>query len=103
MKQNGLPSRQVRDLQRDISSAKSATAVVQILRKASISSWHFHWGGDALLRIAKKSTGQTRKEWAMDAAVSKAAVVLRAEVAQFGEAVPKDRSDVDAVLVALDG
>lgn len=92
----------LRELTNEINAAKSATAVVQVVRRCIDTSWDLRWGAPALYQIAKRSTARTRKEWAADPLVKKLADKLRHE-ADTGEVlVGKRPDDLDVLLVALE-
>lgn len=88
-----VSARKIRELQADIASAKSATAVVQLARPALEDFWHAQWGADALLQIAKRSTARTRMEWVSDATVKKIAEKLEADI---------DVDYFDVLLIAME-
>ena len=88
-----VSARKIRELQADIASAKSATAVVQLARPALEDFWHAQWGADALLQIAKRSTARTRMEWVSDATVKKIAEKLEADI---------DVDYFDVMLIAME-
>jgi len=90
-----LHQQKLRDLKREIGSARSATAVVQVVRQNLSSCWDLRWGAEALYQVAKRSTARTRQEWAEDKAVVKLAEKLKEEaVSAHGE--------TDLVLLALE-
>eukprot|EP00928_Gymnodinium_smaydae_P079422 TRINITY_DN63359_c0_g1_i1.p1 TRINITY_DN63359_c0_g1~~TRINITY_DN63359_c0_g1_i1.p1 ORF type:complete len:413 (+),score=97.64 TRINITY_DN63359_c0_g1_i1:83-1240(+) len=90
--------RKVLELRKAVQKSKSATAVVQIVRRSFGDSYDLRWGADALMQIAKRSTARTRKEWARDPAVQKLAEKVKAE-ATSPEAAKAGRADTSALLL----
>lgn len=90
------------EIKREIGKAKSATAVVQVVRQ-SMEHWDRRWGAEALFQVAKRSTARTRREWAKDKGVLKIASKLKAESSV--EAIPSgyvDSEDADTILLSLE-
>jgi len=81
--------------------AKSATAVVQIVRRCFDEFGDLRWCAEALYQIAKRSTARTRKEWSKDPLVEKLADSLRKEA--DSEAPLAGRVDrVELILLVLE-
>mmetsp|Transcript_73458 Transcript_73458/g.215452 ORF Transcript_73458/g.215452 Transcript_73458/m.215452 type:complete len:381 (-) Transcript_73458:60-1202(-) len=99
-----LPALRLRELRREIQGTKSATAVVQVVRRYLDSAWDLHWGAEALYQIALRSTARTRRAWANDPAVLKLAEKLRAQASSSTPLPTRgEPDDVDLILVALEG
>lgn len=95
--------RKVGEIRKDVAAARSATAVVQVVRR-SMDCWDRRWGAQGLFQIAKRSTARTRQEWAADKCVLKVAARLKAESAVG--AIPSgrlDADDADVLLLSLEG
>lgn len=75
------PEKRIREILREVAGAKSATAVVSMTRREFDTAWDPRWGADALLKISKRSTARTRREWAADKSVLALGDRLREEVA----------------------
>ncbi|CAJ1398594.1 unnamed protein product [Effrenium voratum] len=90
-----LPFQKLREIKREISSARSATAVVQVVRQNLATGWDLTWGAEALYQVAKRSTARTRQEWAEDKAVLKLADKLKEEA-------ESDKGDLDTILLSME-
>jgi len=95
-----LNEKKLREIMQEIASAKSATAVVKVIRAHAQASWDLRWAAEALYQVAKRSTARTRKEWADDPSIKKFAKQLIEATAASGSSLVKDRFDI--VLLALD-
>mmetsp|Transcript_41726 Transcript_41726/g.75773 ORF Transcript_41726/g.75773 Transcript_41726/m.75773 type:complete len:396 (+) Transcript_41726:60-1247(+) len=100
-----VSTKKLQEVQKEVSLAKSATAVVQVTRRAIESAWDIRWGAEALLQIAKRSTARTRKEWVADNTVKKLVALIEKEIAKSCEAGDTGGrvTDVDSLLLALEG
>lgn len=90
--------KKVAEIKKEVASAKSATAVVQVVRH-SMDFWDRRWGAPALYQIAKKSTARTRSEWSADKSVLRVANKLMKESAI--DALPSGHLDVEDAEVVL--
>jgi len=90
-----LHQQKLRDLKREIGLARSATAVVQVVRQHLSTCWDLRWGAEALYQVAKRSTARTRQEWAEDKAVMKLAEKLKEEA-------DSAQGEADLILLALE-
>lgn len=97
-----LPLVRLQHIRKEIDGAKSATAVVQVVRRNFDTQWDVRWGTDALQQIAKRSTARTRKEWADDPGVKKLAERLKALTEETTLPAGLGEEAVDVLLVALD-
>lgn len=75
------PEKRIREIRREIVGHKSATAVVATMRREFDTDWDPRWGADALLKISKRSTARTRREWAVDKSVLALGDRLKEQVA----------------------
>lgn len=91
----------LRTLLHEVQAAKSATAVVLIVRRYMEDFWDTRWGSEALFQIARRSTARTRREWANDGAVLKLAAKLKAEAQACVTLATRTEDDVNALLIAL--
>lgn len=95
--------RKLTQLRHEIRQAKSATAVVILVRRDLEISWDARWAAEALLRIAKRSTARTRREWAVDGTVLKLNKRLQDFVDEKTNLESPPAGElVDALLVALE-
>jgi len=92
----------LREIQKEISSAKSASAVVKVVRHCIDEAWDENWAGEALYQIAKRSTARTRKEWALDTSVKNLADKLCTDT-PINLSLPCSGLDASLLLVALEG
>eukprot|EP00928_Gymnodinium_smaydae_P097838 TRINITY_DN8951_c0_g1_i2.p1 TRINITY_DN8951_c0_g1~~TRINITY_DN8951_c0_g1_i2.p1 ORF type:complete len:730 (-),score=93.69 TRINITY_DN8951_c0_g1_i2:13-2202(-) len=104
---NGVTDCVVRELRRDILSAKSATAVVQIVRRELARRGALQWAAQALYRIYRKSTALTRREWIQDKSVMELADRLKRQVsalvASSGSSLERSSSEeLEEILVAME-
>lgn len=95
-----LFEKKLREILKEIDSAKSATAVVKLVRHNLKENWDVRWGAEALYQVAKRSTARTRKEWAVDATVKTIADKLCASASDACVSLAGD--SLDTLLVALD-
>jgi len=95
-----LPEQKMKEIRKEMSSAKSATAVVQVIRRNLEESWDVRWGAEALYQVAKRSTARTRQEWAEDRSIIKTGDKLRLE-AESGISGQRE-GDADTILLALE-
>mmetsp|Transcript_48574 Transcript_48574/g.113740 ORF Transcript_48574/g.113740 Transcript_48574/m.113740 type:complete len:393 (-) Transcript_48574:56-1234(-) len=100
-----VSAKKLQEVKKEVSVAKSATAVVQVIRKSIETAWDIRWGAEALLQIAKRSTARTRKEWVQDNTVKKLVALIEREISNncdVGDAGGRV-TDVDSLLLALEG
>jgi len=97
-----LSASRLKHIRKEVDEAKSATAVVQVVRRCLEDQWDARWGADALHQIAKRSTARTRKEWAADLGVKKLADKLKALTADHTSLPGLGNEGVDVSLKALD-
>jgi len=90
-----LAAQKLKELTIEIGRAKSATAVVNVIRTNLDTCWDVRWGAEALYQVAKRSTARTRQEWSEDRAIKRIGEVLVAE-AEIG------CSNVELILLALE-
>jgi len=95
--------KKLQELEKEVKNAKSATAIVQVVRRNSDSSWDVRWCAEALCAIAKRSTARTRKEWATDKTVMALAEKLRNEIPPTSGLLSGAGDDADVLLIALEG
>eukprot|EP00927_Polykrikos_kofoidii_P043651 TRINITY_DN37721_c0_g2_i1.p1 TRINITY_DN37721_c0_g2~~TRINITY_DN37721_c0_g2_i1.p1 ORF type:complete len:418 (-),score=82.49 TRINITY_DN37721_c0_g2_i1:109-1362(-) len=94
------PPRRCAEIQREVMAARSATAVVQVVRRW-LECIELRWGAEALYQIAKRSTARTRKEWSRDSDVQKLAKMLICEV-EMEVSLSNRAEHVALLLVAMD-
>jgi len=102
-----LPALKLKEQRKEIRDAKSATAVVQMVRRCLDNAWSFIWGAEALYQIAKRSTARTRKEWVNDPTVMRLGkkLVKEASSSLLKSGKGGDRAvdeEVDVILLALE-
>ncbi|CAE8588187.1 unnamed protein product [Polarella glacialis] len=97
-----ITPQKLKEVRKEISDAKSATAVVQAIRRHIESSYDVHWAAEALYQVAKRSTARTRKDWAEDKGVKKLADRLSKEADSSEILTGKDKDDVDIILLILE-
>lgn len=95
-----LKDKKLQEIRKEIDAAKSATAVVKVVRSNMEKFWDFRWGAEALYQVAKRSTARTRKEWGDDASIKKLASKL---IAAADDGALLAREGLDILLIALDG
>jgi hypothetical protein len=91
----------VAKLKQDVADAASAAAVVKLLRSELQHSWAASWGAEALLKIADRSTEQTREAWVKDPIVVELADSLMREAGLTGMITPAGE-ELETVLVAME-
>eukprot|EP00929_Paragymnodinium_shiwhaense_P008430 TRINITY_DN112387_c0_g1_i1.p1 TRINITY_DN112387_c0_g1~~TRINITY_DN112387_c0_g1_i1.p1 ORF type:complete len:378 (-),score=110.20 TRINITY_DN112387_c0_g1_i1:98-1231(-) len=99
-------AKKVAEVTKEILSAKSATAVVQTMRRHLESSWELSWAAQAMLQIAKRSTARTRKEWSKDGSVVKLSQSLLAQVTfsdKDSQKLAGQVQHVEKLCLALEG
>jgi len=96
-----IAPRKLAEIHSEVSKAKSATAVVQVLRREFKEHFDVHWGAEALYQIAKRSTARTRKQWSMDADVMKLADKLRHE-STIDAALSGKGEDLQVLFISLE-
>lgn len=79
----------------DVSNTKTATNVVKVVRKNLEHFFDVRWGGEALYRIARRSTAKTRREWAADS-------VVQSLAAQIRDCDGRGPGDLDAKLQGME-
>lgn len=90
-----------RKLKQDVADAASAAAVVKLLRSELQHSWAASWGAEALLKIADRSTDQTREAWSKDSVVVELADSLMRESSMSGTMTPV-AEELELVLMTLE-
>lgn len=101
-KKQRLPPNRLKEVRQDIRNAKSATAVVQVVRRHIASTWDSRWGAEALQQIAKRSTARTRREWTLDTGVKDLAKRLSDEAASALRQEGRKDGDVETLLLSLE-
>jgi len=96
-----LKDKKLQEIRKEIDSARSATAVVKVVRTNMETFWDVRWGAVALYQVAKRSTARTRKEWGEDASIKKLAAKLIAATADTCTSLSGE--GLDTLLIALDG
>lgn len=100
-KKTALTSTQIAQIRKEIDAAKSATAVVQVVRRSFEVGFDAHWGAEALYQIAKRSTARTRREWAEDKDVKMLAGKLKL-VAASDMSLEGRVDDAEVLLISLE-